>query len=81
MLLDGVKQTRADFGNGSCHGGSSGSQTKRGSVRMWHMDMISDCQSVASLRWTARTICVQKGCKPSAYPRLERELSEAIELC
>ena len=22
-----------------------------------------------------------KGCKPSAYPRLERELSEAIELC
>ena len=76
-----IEHTRADFGNGSCHGGSSGSQTKRGSVRMWHMDMISDCQSVASLRWTARTICVQKGCKPSAYPRLERELSEAKELC
>ena len=71
---------RADFSNGSCHGGSSGSQSKRGSVRMWHMDMISDCQSVARLRWTARTICVQNGCKPSASQTLERELSEAIEL-
>ena len=48
---------------------------------MWHMDMVSDCQSVASLRWTAKTICEQRGCKPSAYPRLERELGEAIELC
>ena len=71
----------ADFGNGSCHSGSSGSETKRGSVHMWHMDMISDCQSVASLRWTARTICVQKGCKPSAYLTLQREFSEAIEVC
>ena len=55
-----------------------GSQTKRGSVRMWHMDMISACQSVASLRWTARTICVQKRCKPSAYLALERELMKRL---
>jgi hypothetical protein len=47
---------------------------------MWHMNMMSDCKSVAGLRWTARTIW-QKGCKPSAYLTLEQELSEAIELC
>ena len=58
----GGLSTHADFGNGSCHTRLRGSQTKRGSVRMWHMDMISACQSVASLRWTAGTICVQKGC-------------------
>ena len=84
MLIWYDLTTHADFGNGSCHSGSSGSETKRGSVRMWHMDMISDCQSVASLRWTARTIWYNlctKGLQPAAYLTLEREFSEAIEVC